>query len=606
MNSKLNEIIKAYLGKDNVDYAILLNGPWGCGKTFYVTNELKKIIEDNEYKFIYVSLYGEMEFKQILRKITYELLKNLNKKAIINVDFVNTVLEIGSTLPELGSIFSGMKNMKKIIEINKEKKIDITRCFFVFDDLERVSTNANRNDFMGLIYENYVKKGCKTLFVADESNIMDEDYYKAKEKIIRRTISYKPTFAEQIETFVEKNYDKPKQKDNLTKNMAKFIEYLNLLEITNLRTVSFIFDNYFEVIKNLADDVIEKHGDFIFRNIMILSQEFVLGKITAEDIVDKKNLDHITLLPDIWKPHEKKEKEKTYIEMFREEYNLKHGLNYVFVEEIFNFILTGYIQIDKLNTEITKLFKSKPEEESVIDRLKDFRIMEEKDLLASCKDLVSYLSSGYYPLIELPYLYTLLKFLENKRYLSEWVYKTEEIISKALEESSKEPKNIPLKAEISMGIHVFDESQTKSEYYNNLITLLKSKSAEKDQTEKKQNIEKIFNCVKQNDAKTEDYLKEYQYSGLFKDIVETDTLHHFLKISNKGIYYFELFLHKSILKVGNAGEYGYFQKAALEKIKEYLIDNIDKNNISHMRKIRLKEFIEMLTQAINHLEETKN
>ena len=39
-----------------LDYAVLLNGSWGAGKTWFIKDFLKKNNDDD--KFLYVSLYG--------------------------------------------------------------------------------------------------------------------------------------------------------------------------------------------------------------------------------------------------------------------------------------------------------------------------------------------------------------------------------------------------------------------------------------------------------------------------------------------------------------------------------------------------------------------
>lgn len=52
-----------YLDDQNYSYAILIDGEWGSEKTYFITHELKKAIEDHERNgkkraFKYISLYG--------------------------------------------------------------------------------------------------------------------------------------------------------------------------------------------------------------------------------------------------------------------------------------------------------------------------------------------------------------------------------------------------------------------------------------------------------------------------------------------------------------------------------------------------------------------
>ena len=37
---EIKSIIKDYLSVKETDYAILINGQWGCGKTYFIKNEL--------------------------------------------------------------------------------------------------------------------------------------------------------------------------------------------------------------------------------------------------------------------------------------------------------------------------------------------------------------------------------------------------------------------------------------------------------------------------------------------------------------------------------------------------------------------------------------
>ena len=53
--------IKNYIEMENCNYAILIDGQWGTGKTFFVKNILMPIINENDEKnkkAIYVSTYG--------------------------------------------------------------------------------------------------------------------------------------------------------------------------------------------------------------------------------------------------------------------------------------------------------------------------------------------------------------------------------------------------------------------------------------------------------------------------------------------------------------------------------------------------------------------
>ena len=41
---KLNEIVNDYLKVKDTDYALMINGKWGCGKTYYLEHDFKDFI----------------------------------------------------------------------------------------------------------------------------------------------------------------------------------------------------------------------------------------------------------------------------------------------------------------------------------------------------------------------------------------------------------------------------------------------------------------------------------------------------------------------------------------------------------------------------------
>lgn len=593
---------------DNIDYALLLNGPWGCGKTYYIENQLKKIIEKGNYKFIYISLNGAIDFSNIRRKVTYQLITHKDKdKKNYDIDFLEDIFDISTQLPKVGSFISFAKKGKDIWDINKLKEINFSKIFFVFDDLERISKKANISDFMGLIYENYTKKGGKTLFVSDELNIDDNNYKKIKEKIIRRTISYEPNLQELIKSLIEnKNIESDKTK-MFEDKISLFINYLELLEIRNLRTISFIIDNYSQVINKQEIEFIEKYSNFIFINIMILTKEFKEGKISSQNINDKKNLDKLKNNYLMFGMDNKKEdnKDKPYEVIFYEKYNKKYSLNYIFVNEIFNFILTGLINHVELKKEIIQLFETtKSEEDIALDKLSNIRKKEEEDLKNSCEEVFNFMKKGYYSLLKLREIYTLLMFIQEKEYISDWKCDIEEIINKAFDQSSKISKNIPSNKDLDY-LPFFNNNYLENKFYKELSKKIKDKSMNKDFHDNKDKINNIFNLAKQNSKKTEEALRKYQHSMLFKDIAETKLISRFFELNNCGLYFFESFLYYDILHISNAGEYGYHQKNSIEKISKFLNENIQKENIQGMRKKRFLEFIASLNDASKHLENTK-
>ena len=70
----LVESILDYVRADYTDYAIMINGEWGSGKTYFWNNKVRSKIESNDingkrYHTIYMSLYGISNLDDISKKI---------------------------------------------------------------------------------------------------------------------------------------------------------------------------------------------------------------------------------------------------------------------------------------------------------------------------------------------------------------------------------------------------------------------------------------------------------------------------------------------------------------------------------------------------------
>ena len=74
-NTELNEYIKHYIEKDKTGRAIMLTGPWGSGKSFYIKNNLVTYLakQENKYDVIIVSLYGLVDLADISRALFFEV-----------------------------------------------------------------------------------------------------------------------------------------------------------------------------------------------------------------------------------------------------------------------------------------------------------------------------------------------------------------------------------------------------------------------------------------------------------------------------------------------------------------------------------------------------
>lgn len=184
--NEIIDIVKEYIENKNTDYAIMIDGEWGSGKTYFVKNILEKRLKEIggdkllEIKFIYVSAYGIKETKELDNKI-YE-------KIIIEFlpqEFKNKYKDIEKGL---GSLYEILKEFKKIPNIPMNsirnlieilQKRNCKNYILIFDDLERCEMPIT--ELLGYINEFVEHKEMKTIIIANEKEILKKKMHSNTE-----------------------------------------------------------------------------------------------------------------------------------------------------------------------------------------------------------------------------------------------------------------------------------------------------------------------------------------------------------------------------------------------------------------------------------------
>ena len=170
---ELVESILDYIRKPYTDHAVMINGEWGSGKTYFWNNKVRNKIETTEingkrYRTIYMSLYGISNLDDISKKIFMEMNPNINKSIKKILDSRNM-----SSIPEYVKTGMDMANSFGVMQANE--KVDFAKFFdmddkvLCFDDLERA--NVDVIDVLGYI-NNFVEHDhIKTIIICNEKEL---------------------------------------------------------------------------------------------------------------------------------------------------------------------------------------------------------------------------------------------------------------------------------------------------------------------------------------------------------------------------------------------------------------------------------------------------
>lgn len=170
---ELIESILDYVRADYTDYAIMINGEWGSGKTHFWNNKVRNKIESlqlngRKYSTIYMSLYGISNLEDISKKIFIETtqLMDKNLKKYMDSHGQTTIPEYAKTGLDMANFFGVTKNGEKI---DYGEFFATNNKILCFDDLERA--NVDVIDILGYI-NNFVEHDhIKTIIICNEKEL---------------------------------------------------------------------------------------------------------------------------------------------------------------------------------------------------------------------------------------------------------------------------------------------------------------------------------------------------------------------------------------------------------------------------------------------------
>lgn len=281
MNENIINFLNRYVADPDPQYAVLLEGKWGCGKTFFINNWLnaQQKSQEGEIAPIYVSLFGLKTIGQLNIAINNILFPLLNSKAFkigkgickaiaggmlkINCDIDNDGVADGTVdfkLDPLMSIFQGGND-----DIKGNRLI-------VFDDIER--TCIDMVELLGYINLFVERNKFKVVLICNSSEIKEKTAFaKFKEKVVGRTFEIKSDVDSAIHSFLN---DAPvcyftQEHEELIKDVFRVIGYSNLRV---LRQCIRDFNSIFQLVNYQQDNLYHKKvvKEFLVRFIVICSE----------------------------------------------------------------------------------------------------------------------------------------------------------------------------------------------------------------------------------------------------------------------------------------------------------------------------------------------
>ena len=338
---ELVEGILDYVRSDYTDYAIMINGEWGSGKTYFWDHKIRNKIESmhingKQYTTIYMSLYGISNLEEISKKIFIETtqLMDKNLKKFMNSHNQSTIPEYAKTGLDMANFFGVTQNGDKLNYADFFATDDKILCF---DDLERA--NVDVIDILGYI-NNFVEHDhIKTIIICNEkelatklkssnlemktfiatylldkqgdlSKVSDKpmvekiqdqieyvfdkanDYERIKEKLIGETFEYAPEFTYIINGLLMRYENDDELIRFLRNNTKLIISTFEKSGTRNLRILKHALNDF----KKIFDMVNKKYpntNQVVLQTMLIftiaVSFEIKAGKVTKDKFINIKD-----------------------------------------------------------------------------------------------------------------------------------------------------------------------------------------------------------------------------------------------------------------------------------------------------------------------------
>ncbi|MFR6154960.1 MAG: hypothetical protein ACLUJI_09820 [Faecalibacillus faecis] len=246
----LIDAIKHYIKTPKCYYsAVLINAPWGAGKTYFVKNvlytEVKKELQNANKYMIYISLNGINSVDLLCSRFNLAKLKLSNKpknKNNIAYDSLNVISAFSDLLSEENQkkINAALKITGSMVKISKKLVMSFKgeEIIFILDDLERSTIPIE--ELLGCISDIAEQEGCKFILIGNEEKIKDQDkYHEIKEKVIGHTYLFK----QDVQSVINGELKDKELKDY----EGKIIDLLNNEESINYRVLFQSLETYKEL-----------------------------------------------------------------------------------------------------------------------------------------------------------------------------------------------------------------------------------------------------------------------------------------------------------------------------------------------------------------------
>lgn len=605
--------IESYIDNANVNFAIMLNGEWGSGKTYFIEHDLKALLTTKHKQLVYVSLNGVHDFSEIATQIVFGAHKSwLGKLAkTFLAPFAVKYLPQQTFDAVIKGLKMGSENVYKIESFTKNDLNPKTH-FIVIDDLERfesVTGGVSLSTLVGSLYEEFIKLGYHVLLVGDETKIKDAGFKVAKEKYTRRTLQFAADSEAVAETFIESYVQR--RKNYAARVKMPLVALLQKVGVHNLRTMAMIFDSYVDLCVAINDDKLTNNQS---ERILNCLAPLLIEQSLGVDFTSKKSLDVFSQI-EIERYSMQIERtnggespklldDRQYKRNFIKKYDcaLKGAWNYI--PSVAEYVVRGVPDREKLVRDLSRFEKVKlSQEKQVIQRLQNsWDELENCELEKCIEDAYAAISRNAYSIDDLLYLHDVLSAVKREKYIYPWPYEKDLLryFKKAVSTYIAEKGVSDCIPSIEMLRFMAHQKTDRAK----LAKVVLLHISEDKKNGKMGEMKEIIECLRKKDgAKAEGMIPQVMGSWhLVRDLYEANLLGDVATLNNYGLKFMQNQLQGFVLTDSHAGNTLKVDFDGFMLFKRLLKRQIRKEK--GLKRARLMKLLQVVENCITHMKNT--
>lgn len=635
-DNEIVEVIKGYLENNIYNYAVMIDGDWGSGKTYFIKNTLVNHLE----KYLESKPKESTKFKKIIYSSLYGITSTLDISNTIYINILNSIIESNDTTKKISKFINDNKIGKLASKIGsdilKNKGVDITQSLellgeainindyiFIFDDLERC--NCDINEVLGYI-NNFVEHDfTKVILVANETEIgkcnesqnielkyllacqseicyenlnnldnsdtkkalsIDEVknranqifnqnilYNKIKEKLIGITIKYQPDIVEIHKELINKNIKHEKLKEYLLDNLNNNIDFAIKKQHINLRTYQYFLSKI-----NILNEYIEEN----YKDKYIQLIEIVVKYSYRVSILYKSGQ---------YKYNWKDENLYGQVEV---DY-AKNILGFKFIDD---YLI--YSKLDKdeiyiaINSYLSMEEQQKSDPNEPYRKYQDWWEFEEQDIRKGIGEIIQKLKANKYNLNDFPILIKYFISLEEVGFEKDILDEIVNIMNNIIDNLDEHAE---MKDYYSVAL-ILDKESLKR--YNEIINTMKEKLNSKRDKREEDVVNECINDIVLWGENLYTYAINNEDKPLaqrsFFNKINIEKLKENIKLSNcKNLTYFRWAI-LSLYNFTNIKDYYTEDRENIKCLLEYINGIIDSSEFDLIKRRNLKLLLELLQE----------